>query len=161
MNVQTGTCPHAHRSALILWGVIGVSVKRAISWKKTGKRALKGREVRRAFYLYSSLFYSRKMCVCVERDTRVSGSGYTLQVLARPSEPLQPGILLSSGFLAVLEKTSQMVQTVTELVLAPHKGGGGVDLLLPPMGLSSITTFSEMTREWKIQGACSFWDISG
>lgn len=67
MNVQTGTCPRAHRSALILWGVIGVSVKRAISWKKTGKRALKGRKVRRAFYLYSSLFIQGK-CVSVLRE---------------------------------------------------------------------------------------------
>lgn len=39
--------------------------------------------------------------------------------------------------------------------------GRGVDLLLPSMGLSSITTFSEMTWEWKIQSAWSFWDISG
>lgn len=55
-------------------------------------------------------------------------------------------------------KTPQMVQTMTELLLAPHQTWGG---LLPPMSSSSITTFSGLSREWKTQDACSFWAISG
>lgn len=83
MNVQTGTCLHAHSSALILWGVIGVSVKRAISWKKTGKHALKEREVRQAFYLCVSLFIpGRQMEFSV---LQTSGSRYTLQLLRVPA----------------------------------------------------------------------------
>lgn len=61
-----------------------------------------------------------------------------------------------------------MVPTTTESVFAPdsviavgERGiWGGVDLLLPPMSLSSITTFSEMTGEWKLRGTRSFWDTS-
>lgn len=68
MNVQTGTCPHAHRSALILWGVIGVSVKRAISWKKTGKRALKGTMVSEPFIFTVFFLFKANVCLCWGRD---------------------------------------------------------------------------------------------
>lgn len=78
--------------------------------------------------------------------------------------PASCGFLLCSGFLAALE-TSQMVPTMT-VSFCPRFShcsqgkGGGVDLLLPPMSLSSITTFSETTGEWKLRGTRSFWDTS-
>lgn len=58
MSVQTKTLLPALRSASILWGAIGVSVRKAISWKKMGKHAPRGREVRQVFLLRHSL-YSR------------------------------------------------------------------------------------------------------
>lgn len=138
-----------------------MSVKRAISWKKTGKRALKEREVRRAFFRHVSPFIPRRQMEFSVLQT--SGSRYALQLLAGSC----------SDSLGALEKTSQLVPTTTESVFAPdsviavrERGiwwEGGVDLLLPPMSLSSITTFSEMTGEWKLRGtrwisdtSCSF-----
>lgn len=54
MNVPTKTLPPALRSASILWGAIGVSVRKATSWKKMGKHAPRGREVRQVFLLRRS-----------------------------------------------------------------------------------------------------------
>ena len=45
MNVQTKTGAHALRSASTLWGATGVTVRKAISWKKMGKHAPREREV--------------------------------------------------------------------------------------------------------------------
>lgn len=68
-----------------------MSVKRAISWKKTGKRALKEREVRRAFFRHVSPFIPRRQMEFSVLQT--SGSRYTLQLLAGSC----------SDFLAALE----------------------------------------------------------
>lgn len=50
-NVRTKTRLHALRSASILWGATGVSVKKAICWIKMGEHAARGKEVRIVFLL--------------------------------------------------------------------------------------------------------------
>lgn len=57
MNVQIKTPVHALRSAATLQGALGVSVRKAISWKKTEKHAPRAREV--SLDVFSPLCLSR------------------------------------------------------------------------------------------------------
>lgn len=167
--MQTRTRLDALRSASILWGATGVSVRKAISWKKMGKHAPRGREVRIVFILRHFLFTQGHIWLWCGADhtllyggrkkrwgllgvmqTRTPGSHYTSQLLVHvrtvlspkhTADPVTPVLLWFAGCIWGEHHIMIIIIIVFFLpqIQSPVKRSGAADLLLPPFSLSSIT----------------------
>lgn len=126
-NVQTKTWLHVLRSAVTLWGATGVSVRKAISWKKMGKHAPKGREVRVVFLLRHFLFIQGHIWLwCGVLQTQTPGNHYTSQLLVHvrtalslkhTAAPVTPGLFWFAE--CFLRKTLQNVQAIINSLFSP------------------------------------------